>query len=169
MVDVVGFAQSPMPSRENLLENFAGNLEYHPRRAAIYFVLGLGAACVWFFWPMERTPSTVPLIFAAGSISLIGKGIFLMRRSSEGIGLSDSELRELSSSARQKSLPSLPEQAAQVLQDFGTGGLLLWPMVKVFANNKDWSEARRLPVFVWGLVLFGLGWMIRRLTQEQSS
>ena len=38
-----------MTFREFLLANFAGDLEYHPRRAAVYLCLAVGAANVWVF------------------------------------------------------------------------------------------------------------------------
>ena len=59
-----------------------------------------------------------------GSLTLLVKGVFLLRKSSEGLGLSEQELVKLSDPAVRKALPPLPTQAAQVVQDFGTGALL---------------------------------------------
>lgn len=155
-----------MDFREFFLENFAGDLEYHPRRAAVYLLLAAGAACFWIFSPAENKFTTVPLVSALGSLTLLGKGIYLLRPSSEGFGVSDAEL----ATARRKSLPSIPAQAAQVVQDFGTGGLLLWPLLAFGVDiDQDWKSPPRFPVFLIGAFLFGLGWVIRRLTQTQSS
>src|SRR5215467_5553491 len=115
--------------RDILLENFAGDLEYHPRRALVYFVLAAAAASFWIFSAAKFTAT--PLVFALGSITLAGKGVFLLRKSSEAIGLTLTEQNELSELARRKSLPSLPNQAAQIVQDFATGSLFLWPLFNI--------------------------------------
>jgi hypothetical protein len=150
--------------REFFLENFAGDLEYHPRRAAVYLALAVGAACVWIFSAPENKFTPVPLVFALGSLTLLGKGIYLLRPSSEGFGVSYEEI----AAARQKKLASLPEQAAQVVQDFGTGGLLLWPLLNMGASfDRAWSDPPRLPVFLIGAFLFGAGWAIRLFTRKK--
>ena len=156
-----------MDLRELFLENFAGDLEYHPRRAILYLVLAIGAACFWILSPAEKKFMPVPLIFALGSLTLLGKGMFLLRPSSEGIGLSETELAELGASARRKSLPSIAEQVAQVVQDFGAGGLLLWPLLDFGKDiDKSWSNPPHLAVFAAGAFFFGLGWIVRRLTRQ---
>jgi hypothetical protein len=155
--------------REFFLENFAGDLEYHPRRAAIYLILAAGAICFWIFSPAESKFETVPLVFALGGLTLLGKGIYLLRPSSEGMGLSPTELAELQTSVKRKSLPSLPAQAAQIVQDFGTGGLLLWPLLNLGRDvDQDWSSPPRLPVFAVGAFFFALGWIIRRFTRTKN-
>jgi hypothetical protein len=111
--------------REFLLENIAGDLEYHPRRALPYLSLATAAICYWFFSPSERKFAATPLVFALGSLTLLLKRTFLLRRSSEGLGLSEQELTNLSDAANRKRLPSIPNQTAQIVQDFGTGALLL--------------------------------------------
>jgi hypothetical protein len=116
---------SPVSLREIFVENFAGDLEYHPRRAVVYLILAVATFCFWIFSPSEAQFTTVPLVFALGSLSLIVKGIFLLRKSSEGLGLSDQELARLSDPSNRKSLPPIEEQASQVVQDFGTGSFLL--------------------------------------------
>jgi hypothetical protein len=149
------------------LENFAGDLEYHPRRALVYFVLAAAAASFWIFSAAKFTAT--PLVFAFGSITLAGKGVFLLRKSSEAIGLTLVEQAELSKRARQKNLPSLPNQAAQIVQDFATGSLFLWPLFNIGTDvDRPWSNAPRLPVFLAGLILFSLGWLIRKLTANAS-
>jgi hypothetical protein len=140
-------------------------LEYHPRRAAVYVVLAVGAACFWIFSPADRKFTPVPLVFILGSLTLLGKGIYLLRPSSEGFGVSEAEVE----AAKRKSLPSIPAQAAQVVQDFGTGGLLLWPLLNMGASiDQSWDRPPRLPVFAIGAFWFVLGWMIRRLTQRDQ-
>jgi hypothetical protein len=151
--------------REFLLENFAGDLEYHPRRAALYLIIGAAAASFWVFSPAGTKFTAIPLVFALGSLTLFTKGIFLLRKSSEGLGLSDSDLAGLSSSSNRKGLPQIPTQAAQLVQDFGAGSLLLWPLLNVGKDiDQSWINPPRLQVAVTGLVLFFLGWVIRRFT-----
>jgi hypothetical protein len=155
--------------REFFLENFAGDLEYHPRRAAIYLILAAGAGCFWIFSAAESKFTPVPLVFALGGLTLLGKGIFLLRPSSEGIGLSHSELVELAASVKHKKLLSVPAQVAQVVQDFGTGGLLLWPLLNFGIDfDQTWNNPPRLPVFATGAFFFGLGWVVRRFTQREN-
>ena len=158
-----------MNVREFFLENFAGDLEYHPRRALIYLVLAAGAACFWFFSPGDKKFTTIPLLFALGCLTLLAKGAFLLRPASEGIGLSDAEVREIAASGTGKQLPSLPEQAAQVVQDFGTGGLLLWPLLNLAKDiDQSWNNPPRLQVFALGALLFAVGWLIRRLSRRET-
>ncbi len=152
-----------MNFREFFLENFASDLEYHPRRAAVYVVLAAGAGCFWIFSPAEIKFTAVPLVFALGSLTLLGKGLFLLRPSSEGIGLSDAELTELATTSQRKDLPSIPAQAAQIVQDFGAGGLLLWPLLNLGKDiDQTWSSPPRLTVLAIGAFFFCLGWLIRR-------
>jgi len=117
--------------REFFFENFAGDLEYHPRRAVLYLGLAVAALCFWIFSPREAKFSALPLVFVLGSVTLFLKGIFLLRKSSEGFGPTPSELADLSDPCNRKTLPSVPNQAAQIVQDFGGGSLLLWPLLKL--------------------------------------
>ena len=103
-----------MNLRDIFVENFAGDLEYHPRRAFLYFALAVAAFCFWIFSPSNMQFTAVPLVFALGGLALLIKGIFLMRKSSEGLGLSDQQLAELSDPANRKRLPSIPEQTSQI-------------------------------------------------------
>jgi len=151
--------------REFLLENFAGDLEYHPRRAALYVSLGAAALCFWIFSPPETKFTTLPLVFALGTLTLLLKGIFLFRKSSEGLGLTQPELADLSDPVNRKGLPSLTNQAAQIVQDFGAGPLLLWPLLNMGKDvDHSWNNPPRFRVFITGAILFFLGWLIRRLT-----
>jgi hypothetical protein len=155
--------------REFFLENFAGDLEYHPRRAVLYLSLGAAALSSWIFSAPEIKFTTIPLVFVLGSLTLLLKGIFLLRRSSEGLGLTSSQLADLSDASNRKSLPSLPNQAAQIVQDFGVGPLLLWPLLNAGKDiDQTWINPPRVPVFLTGAVLFTLGWLIRRLTSTPS-
>jgi hypothetical protein len=150
--------------REIFLENFAGDLEYHPRRAVVYLVLAVAVFCFWILSPSEAQFTTVPLVFALGSLSLLVKGIFLLRKSSEGLGLSDQELARLSGPSKRKSLPSIVEQASQVVQDFGTGSFLLWPLLNTGMDiDKSWRDPPLFRVFLTGAILFTLGWALRRV------
>jgi hypothetical protein len=154
--------------REFFLENFAGDLEYHPRRAVLYLALGIAALFFWIFSPPEVKFSPVPLVFVVGSLTLLLKGIFLLRKTSEGFGLTASELADLSDPSNRKGLPSLPNQAAQVVQDFGAGPLLLWPLLNAGKDiDNSWSNPPRLPIFFTGLIILSLGWLIRRVTSTQ--
>jgi hypothetical protein len=151
--------------REIIWENLAGDLEYHPRRAMIYLGLAVAAMCFWILSSEEAKFSTVPLVVVLGSLTLLLKGIFLLRKSCEGLGLSQQELDRLSEPSNRKSLPSLPNQAAQIVQDFGAGSLLLWPLLNVGKDiDYTWINPPRVPVFLTGAVLFALGWLVRRLT-----
>ena len=158
-----------MTLREIFLENFAGDLEYHPRRAVVYFVLAVAAFCFWIFSPSGVQFTTIPLVFALGSLAVLIKGIFLMRKSSEGLGLSDQELAGLSDSSNRKSLPSVTGQASQVVQDFGTGSFLLWPLLNIGKDiDKSWSDPPLFRVFITGAILFLLGWTTRRVTSSKK-
>jgi hypothetical protein len=156
--------------REFFVENFAGDLEHHPRRAVLYLVLGAAALCFWVFSPHETKFAVTPLVFALGSLTLFLKGIFLLRRSSEGLGLSPQGISALSDAAKRKSLPSIPAQAAQIIQDFGTGSFLLWPILG-FGEDIDhsWNNPPRFAVLVTGAVFLFLGWVVRRLTFPSRS
>jgi len=155
--------------REIFVENFAGDLEYHPRRAVVCLILAVAAFCVWFLSSSEAQFTTVPLVFALGSLALLIKGIFLLRKSSEGLGLSDQELAKLSDPSNRKSLPSIAGQASQVVQDFGTGALLLWPLLKIGKDiDKSWSDPPLFRVFLTGAIVFMVGWALRRVTSSNK-
>src|SRR5262249_37174119 len=134
------------------------------RRAVLYLCLGLGAACFWIYSPSAAKFTAIPLVFALGSLTLFLKGIFLLRKSSEGLGLSDQEISGLSGSLKRKGLPPIPAQAAQIVQDFGTGPLLLWILLNIGSDiDSSWTNPPRLTVFLTGAALFSIGWAIRRV------
>jgi MTH538 TIR-like domain (DUF1863) len=70
--------------RGSILEEFAGDLEYHPRRGALYLILAASAFSFWYFTPPGRKFTPTPIVFALGAITLLLKGVFLLRKSSEG-------------------------------------------------------------------------------------
>ena len=138
---------------EFLLENFTGDLEYHPRRAALYLGLGVAAPYFWAFSSPKRRFTAIPLAFSLGSLPLVVKEIFLLRKSSEGIILSEQNVYESSNRSNRKGLPSLPCQIAQIVRDFGAGGILLWPLLrygKALDNSWDSVSSSRIPDQVHG-------------------
>ena len=116
-----------MALRQRLLENVAADLEYNPRRGALY--LGLGAlalaACVLGRGCAEYT--FVPSVVALGGLALVIKGLFMFRRQSAGLGTTEESLLgspgprvpttpiPLAADASQR---SLPERGGQLMQDF---------------------------------------------------
>jgi hypothetical protein len=153
--------------REFFLENFAGDLEYHPRRAVLYLVLGGIALCSWIFSAYESKFTVIPSIVLLGSLTLLLKGVPLLRKSSEGLGLSLQEIADLSNPSNRKSLPSIATQAAQIVQDFGTGPFLLWPLLNLGKDfGQSWSTPPLFHVFLSGAILFFIGWIIRWATSS---
>jgi hypothetical protein len=154
--------------REFFVENLAGDLEYNPRRATLYLSLGGIALCSWLFLNQVNKFSAIPLVCGLGSLTLLTKGIFLFRKSSEGLAMTESELAALSDSSNRKSLPSISEQVAQIIQDFGAGSFLLWPLLNMGTSiDQSWDRPPRLQVFVAGAILFFVGWLIRSLTTRR--
>jgi len=155
--------------RQFITENFAGDLEYHPRRGLVCLFLAGSAFVFWYFAPRELKFTVLPLVFLLGSFSLAIKGVFLLRRSSEGLGMSEQELAALSDPKSHKALPSLPSQVAQVVQDFGSGSLLLWPILNFGADiDKSWTDPPRLTVFLVGAGLFAAGLVTRKLANQAA-
>jgi hypothetical protein len=103
-------AKPAMSLRESIFEEFAGDLEYNPRRAAIYFALAAAAFSFWYFTPADNKFTTTPLVFALGSLTLLLKAVFLCRKSSEGLGLTQDNVEALSSRAGGKALPRFPNK-----------------------------------------------------------
>jgi len=66
-------------------------------------------------------------------------------------------------------LPSILAQASQIVQDFGTGSFLLWPLLNIGRNiDKSWSDPPLFRVFIAGAVLFLVGWVARRAFSTKS-
>lgn len=92
-----------------------------------------------------------------------------MRKSSEGHGLSDQELAKLSEPSNRKKLPSLTAQVSQIIQDFGAGSFLLWPLLKLGEDiDNSWSGPPQFRVFLVGAILFVLGWAVRRVFSDKN-
>jgi hypothetical protein len=165
-----------MAIRQFVFENLIGDLEYHPKLAAVYLALASAALCGWIFSPADSKLSVAPLVFGFGSLALFLKGVFFLRKSSDGLGLS---YRGLDLSQRQvvnsfdtsatKAFPGIPSLAAQLIQDFGAGGLLLGPVLHIGNDVSDSSKALpSLAVFSIGAALFALGWLIRRIASRDA-
>jgi hypothetical protein len=155
--------------RESILENLAGDLEYHPRRAATYLVLSAMAFVAWGFAPAAKQFTAGLLLVALGGLALLIKGVYLLRKSSEGFGLTEHDESALAEAAKKKPLPPLPAQAGQIVQDFGTGGVLLWPLLRLGPMfNHIWENPPEDRIISGGAILFGLGWLIRRLTSNTA-
>lgn len=151
-----------MTLREFFLENFAGDLEYHPRRALIYLALGAAALCFWIFSSTAAKFTAMPLACALGSLTLLTKGIFLLRKSSVGLGLSQNDLFGAPAAAKRREVLPVSVQAAQVVQDFGTGPLLLWPFLIVGRGMESpWTHPPLQEVFLIGAAFFAAGWAAR--------
>jgi hypothetical protein len=155
-----------MPLRTSLLDNFAGDLEYHPQRGAVYLVLAVAAFCRFYLSPTGSRFTATPLVFGFGAVTLLIKGLFLCRKSSEGIGLTETDFNKLST---RKNLPSIPNLVAQIVQDFGAGPLLLGPFLKVgMESDASWSSTTEFQILITGATLFGLGWLVRHTTKANS-
>jgi hypothetical protein len=165
-----------MALREFVFENLIGDLEYHPKRGVVYLGLGVAALCVWVFEPSDSKFSVIPLVFGVGSLALFLKGIFLSRKTSDGLGnshqglgLSQQPVAQLSRPSIPKTFPSIPALTAQIIQDFGTGGVLVAPFLHVANNVTDSrNNIPSLAVFIIGATLFLIGWAIRRLSSSES-
>ena len=168
-----------MSIREWLLEEVAGDLEYNPRRAAIYVSIGALAIAAWAFARASDKYGVTPLVFGLGGLALIVKGVFMFRKESAGLGMSERPLMELSKPSNAAVYVELgpeapqkqfPEHAAQFVKDFAAGPLLFWPLIR-FGATLDGPNPRmgEFPIFLTGAVLYSLGWLLRRLTQPDSS
>lgn len=165
-----------MQPREVVFDNLIGDLEYHPKRGVLYLVLSVGAVCLWVLAPPDKKLSLVPLVFGAGSLTLLLKGVFFLRKtsdgignSSQGLGLSHHEVARFSATSPKRTLPSIPALAAQVIQDFGAGALFLGPALRVINSINDYrTNLPSFEVLLTGGGLFLVGWFIRRLTSPAS-
>jgi hypothetical protein len=152
---------------ERLFEDLAGDLEYHPKRGLLYLSLGVAALCVWIAVSADTRFTPIPLVFALGSLALLLKGVFFFRKTSEGLGITQLEVAQLADPSTRKSLPSIPILAAQVLQDFGAGVLLLGPVLHTFRSLNESRTLPSLSVFLMGAALFCVGWGVRRLKASE--
>ena len=163
-----------MALREAVFDNLIGDLEYHPKRGILYLALGVAALCFWTFAPSDNKLSLIPLVFGAGSITLFLKGVFLLRKTSDGLGLSQEglsisqhEIAQFPSPSPQKTFQPIPTLVAQLIQDFGAGAFLLGPVPHIGNNiNVFWNNLPSFSVFLTGAALFLVGWVIRRLSSS---
>jgi hypothetical protein len=116
-----------MTLRERVWEDLAADLEYHPKRGLLYLCLAAAAFAFWACSSPDHRVTSAPLVFLVGGVALLLKGLFLFRKSSEGLALTQYQLDELSAPSNRKVLPPVSILAAQIIQDFGTGALLAWP------------------------------------------
>src|ERR1035438_1901472 len=117
-----------MAFRERIFDNLVGDLEYHPKRALLYLALGVTALAVWAFAPHGHKVDVVPIVFAAGGLALLLKGIFLLRKTSDGLApsrplldLGKPEILEPYAVSTRRTFPPVPAMVAQLTQDFGAG------------------------------------------------
>lgn len=87
-----------MELREVIFENLNGDLDYDPKRGGLYLILGAAALCLSVLASTDVRFGPVPLVLGAGSLTLILKGVFLLRKMSTGLdtsqgGLSLSKVR----------------------------------------------------------------------------
>ena len=81
-----------------------GGLGISPSASSLVFRSRCSLFAFGFSHPPNVQFATIPLVFALGALALLIKGIVLMRKSSEALGLSDQELAELSNPANRKRL-----------------------------------------------------------------
>jgi|ERR1035441_6511016 hypothetical protein len=157
-----------MTLRERVWEDLAADLEYHPKRALLYLALAVAALGVWVYSPSGDRLTTVPLVFAFGGVALLLKGVFLLRKSSEGLALTQQELDQLSAPSNRKILPPFPILAARIIQDFGTGALLLGPVMHMLSTNES-RELPNLQVFLSGAILAAIGWLAGHFVESSTT
>jgi hypothetical protein len=158
-----------MSFREKVFEDLAADLEYHPKRGLLYLGLAAVAITFWICLRPENRMLALPLICGLGGTALLLKGVFLLRRSSEGLGLTQQELDRLSAPSHRKVLPPVPILLAQLIQDFGTGSLLLSPVLHTLKNiNEAWALPTSY-VFLGGAFVFAVGWLIRHFADSSTT
>jgi hypothetical protein len=155
-----------MSLRERVFEEFAGDLEYHPKRGAIYLGLGLAALCSWILAPASDKLTTVPLVFGFGSVALLLKGVYLFRKSSEGLGMSALDLAQAAVPSNPKHLLPAWPLFVQIFLDFGTGVLLLGTVMRL-TKRFDWPwQFPSAQILLAGVGLVSIGWLLRRVTSS---
>ncbi len=149
-----------MTLRERVFDELSGDLEYHPRRGFLYLLLAAGVFSTRVFLTLPEQ-AALRLILVLGGLALLLKGFLLLRKSSEGLALTQGELDRLSTPERRKPLPPLHVLAAQVVQDFGAGIVLFTPFLHSMQSIDERWDFPALPVFGAGLILFAVGWLAR--------
>jgi hypothetical protein len=73
---------------QDLLDNLTGDIEYDPKRGAIYAAASVIALAIWALVPSERSLTAIPLVVGCGgvrllfpslSVSLTGGALFIVR------------------------------------------------------------------------------------------
>ena len=156
-----------MISREEVIEYFSEDLEFNPRRAATYLLVGSVLIAYYFSVPHEMLYRPTFIVVLLGAAALCIKGIFLLRRSSEGLGL-DYGYEEKKKLAIKPPRP-LAEQSATMLRDFASGPLLLCWFLELGRQFRPELENPPLgTVFLVGALLLGLSYVVKRLTQPSN-
>jgi hypothetical protein len=164
-----------IPTRGELLENFAGDLEFNPRRAIVYFVFGAAALYLWFRGDFALRYPFIPPVLGLGGLALIVKAVFLLRKNSDGLGLNDQPIGKGSVPVASNKVSPITqdlfglERIAQIIQDFGVGPLLLGLFLDVTLDPEHpVHDPRKFPVLLSGAVLFAGGLILRHLANEKS-
>jgi hypothetical protein len=165
-----------MWSRQSIFESLTDDLAFDPKRAVVYLGFGFAALCVWVFARPEAKLTLTPLVFGTGSVGLLLKGTFLFRRTSDGLtsraalSLAADEAISDSSRSKPKAFPPIPSLLAQLIQDFGAGGLLIGSLLHIGgALDNSWKAVPSFPVFLAGAVAFLTGWVLRRIYNHALS
>lgn len=138
---------------ELLLKHIIGDVCYDPKRAALYLGLGAAALGFWIFSPPAAKRELLPVVSAFGSVALLWKGVFLLRKPS---------------ALRKKSLkPAIPQSGAsiagQLIQDFGSSAILLGLAMHVVKDVVDsWADLPGVSAAFTGAGLLVAGWLVRR-------
>jgi hypothetical protein len=168
---MIGRANPPKISRNEVLENLAGDLYYNPRRATIYCVIGLISVACCVFLRNNPELSFGPYVIGFGGVAVTVKGLLMFRKHTAGFGVTETSIHnpDVHQQVFKPTVFGLPHLVAQFVQDFGAGSVLLGPLLKVFSDDNDRAHhAPIIQIFLTGIVLFVLGWGVRHFTQEPS-
>jgi len=159
-------------SKEEILEEFAGDLEFHPRRGVIYALFGGLCLVLWYRLQVPVRFAFIPPTIGYGGLALILKSIFLFRKSSDSFGATRVDLVE-----KPKARPSGPVEflgeglnaasVGQFIQDFGAGSIILWPFLALGAESTEPLSNLKVGVFAAGAATFALGWALRKAGQRR--
>jgi hypothetical protein len=156
-----------LPFREFFFENLIEDLDYNPKRGALYLGLGGVLLAGWATRRFDSRAEALPLIWALGCAALLLKGVFFLKRTSAGLTDQGISLRvDDATDAVPLIAPNkefdLPKLMARLVQDFGSGPLLVGPLLHVSTRLDQAWELPAVYVFLGGAVIFGIGWFIRR-------
>jgi hypothetical protein len=165
-----------MSLRQTVFENLIDDLTFDPKRGLVYLLLSVAALYAGIRTPFGDRLDFMPPVFAFGGLGLFLKGVFLLRKSSTGLGANTPQLTLAAPKSEiavapfdEPPQPTFAEQFTQLIQDFGTGPLLLGPFLSELRNlDESWADARGFSVFLTGLTLFGVGWITRRFAANRT-